>query len=333
MEQIAHRVIETNGIRMHIAERGEGPLAVLCHGFPELWYSWRYQLVALAKAGFHAVAPDQRGYGRTDRPAPIEAYDIFQLTGDLVGLVNALGEDRAVIVGHDWGSVVAYHCALFRPDLFPAVALLSVPFLPQVGGNLPPTEIMKKIYAPEVFYQVYFQEPGRAEAEMETDVRRSLVSAFYSLSGSAPPEKRWRFVCRPGEKLMDTYFLPEKLPAWLIETDVQTFTHEFQRTGFRGGLNWYRNIDRNWGSTPFLAGAKLRQPTLFIAGEADPVLKMYRKPVESLERNVPNLKGKFILPGAGHWVNQERPEEVNQLLLPFLKSLSPLPPSPTPEIG
>jgi pimeloyl-ACP methyl ester carboxylesterase len=333
MEQITHRFIETNGIRMRIAERGEGPLVVLCHGFPELWYSWRYQMAALSKAGFHAVAPDQRGYGQTARPAPVEAYDIFQLTGDIVGLVNALGEDRALIVGHDWGSVVAYHCGLFRPDLFSAVALLSVPFLPHVGGNLPPTEIMKKIYGQDVFYQVYFQDPGRAEAEMEADVRRTLVSTLYSLSGSSPPEKRWRFVYRPGEKLMDTYFLPERLPAWLIETDVQTFTQEFQRTGFRGGLNWYRNIDRNWGSTPFLAGAKLRQPTLFIAGEADPVLKMYRKPVESLERNVPNLKGKFILPGAGHWVNQERPGEVNQLLLPFLKSFSPPPSSPTPEIA
>jgi pimeloyl-ACP methyl ester carboxylesterase len=290
-------------------------------------------MVALAKAGFHAVAPDQRGYGQTDRPAPIEAYDIFQLTGDIVGLVIALGEERAIIVGHDWGSVVAYHCALFRQDLFPAVALLSVPFLAHLGGNLPPTEIMKKIYGQDVFYQVYFQDPGRAEAEMEADVRRTLVSTLYSLSGSAPQEKRWRFVYRPNEKLMDTYFLPERLPAWLIETDVQTFTHEFQRTGFRGGLNWYRNIDRNWRSTPFLAGAKLMQPTLFIAGEADPVIKMYRKPVESLERNVPSLKGKFILPGAGHWVNQERPGDVNQLLLPFLKSLSPAPSSPTPEVG
>ncbi len=333
MEKITHRFFDTNGIRMHIAERGEGPLVILCHGFPELWYSWRYQLVALANAGFHAVAPDQRGYGQTDRPAPVEAYDIFQLTGDIVGLATALGEDRALIIGHDWGSVVAYHCALFRPDLFPAVALLSVPFLPRAGGALPPTEIMKKIYGQEVFYQVYFQEPGRAEAEMEADVRRTLVSTLYSLSGSAPPEKRWRFAYRPGENLTDTYFLPERLPAWLIETDVQTFTHEFQRTGFRGGLNWYRNIDRNWRSTPFLAGAKLSQPTLFIAGETDPVLKMYRKPVESLERNVPNLKGKFILPGAGHWVNQERAGEVNQLLLPFLKSFSPHPSSLAPEIA
>ncbi len=333
MEKITHRFVETNGIRMHIAERGKGPLVVLTHGFPELWYSWRYQMVALAKAGFHAVAPDQRGYGQTDRPDPIEAYDIFQLTGDIVGLVNALGEDRAAIIGHDWGSVVAYHCALFRPDLFPAVALLSVPFLPRVGGKIPPTEIMKKIYGEEVFYQVYFQEPGKAEADMEADIRKTMLSTLFSLSGSAPPEKRWRYVYRKSEKLLDTYFLPEKPPPWLTEKDISYFVHEFQRTGFRGGLNWYRNIDRGWASTPFLEGAKLLQPCLFIAGELDPVIRMYRKPLESLEMSVPNLKGKTILPGAGHWVNQERPEEVNHLLVQFLKSLSLLPSPSPPEVA
>jgi len=333
MEQIIHRFIETNGLRMHIAERGKGPLVVLTHGFPELWYSWRYQMVALAKAGFHAVAPDQRGYGQTERADPIKAYDIFQLTGDIVGLVGALGEDRAVIVGHDWGSVVAYHCTLFRPDLFPAVALLSVPFLPRVGGKIPPMEIMKKIYGEEIFYQVYFQEPGKAEADMEADIRKTMLSTLFSLSGSAPPEKRWRYVYRKSERLLDTYFLPEKPPDWLSEKDVSYFVHEFQRTGFRGGLNWYRNIDRNWALTPFLEGAKLRQPTLFIAGGVDPVIRMYRKPLESLETNVPNLKGKVIIPGAGHWVNQERPEEVNELLVGFLKSLSLLPAPSAPEVA
>jgi pimeloyl-ACP methyl ester carboxylesterase len=333
MEQITHRFIETNNIRMHIAERGKGPLAVLTHGFPELGYSWRYQMVALAKAGFHAVAPDQRGYGQTDRPDPIEAYDIFQLTGDIVGLVNALGEDQAVVIGHDWGSVVAYHCALFRPDLFRAVALLSVPFLPRVGGKIPPMEIMKKIYGEKVFYQVYFQEPGKAESEMEADIRKTLLSTLFSLSGSAPPEKRWRYVLLKTEKLLDTYFLPEKPPDWLAEKDISCFVHEFHRTGFRGGLNWYRNIDRNWALTPFLEGAKLRQPTLFIAGDLDPVIRMYRKPVESLEMGVPELKGKVIIPGAGHWVNQERPEEVNQLLVQFLKSLSLHPSASFPEVG
>ena len=168
---------------------------------------------------------------------------------------------------------------------------------------------------------------------MEADVRRTLLGALYALSGGAPPEKRWRFVLRPGEKLLDTYPVPGKLPPWLSENDLSTFVHEFQRTGFRGGLNWYRNMDRNWRFTPFLAGARLAQPTLFLAGEADPVLEMYRKPVESLEQNVPRLKGKHILPGAGHWVNQERPEEVNRLLLSFLKAVSPPSPAFLPEVG
>jgi len=168
---------------------------------------------------------------------------------------------------------------------------------------------------------------------MEADIRKTMLSTLFSLSGSAPPEKRWRYVYRKSEKLLDTYFLPEKPPDWLAEKDISYFVHEFQRTGFRGGLNWYRNIDRGWALTPFLEGAKLRQPALFIAGDMDPVIRMYRKPVESLEMSVPNLKGKAILPGVGHWVNQERPDEVNQLVVKFLKSLSLHSSSPQPEVA
>jgi pimeloyl-ACP methyl ester carboxylesterase len=174
MVEVTHRKIETNGIQMHIAEAGEGPLVLMCHGFPELWYTWRHQLTALAEAGFHAVAPDQRGYGQTDRPEPISAYNIFQLTGDIIGLVNALGESRASIIGHDWGSVVTQYCALFRPDIFKAVVLLSVPYLTRVRGTTPPIAIMKKMYGENIFYQVYFQEPGKAEADLERDARRSM---------------------------------------------------------------------------------------------------------------------------------------------------------------
>lgn len=227
---------------------------------------------ALGEAGFHAVAPDQRGFGQTDRPEAIEAYNILQLTGDIVGLVNALGEPQAVIVGHDWGSVVAAHCALLRPDIFHAVVLLSVPFLPPFGGKTHPTEIMKKMYGDEVFYQVYFQEPGKAEAEMEVDVHGFMRMALYSHSGSPPPEKRWRFTYGKGEKFVRHISMPEKLPAWLTEEDVEYFAGEYARTGFTCGLNWYRNIDRNWELTPFLDGAKLRQPALFVAGEVDGVL-------------------------------------------------------------
>ena len=321
MEEITHRFVETNNIRMHIAEKGRGPLVILCHGFPESWYTWRHQLQALAEAGFHAVAPDQRGYGQTDRPQPVESYHIFQLIGDIVGLVKALGEEKAVVIGHDWGASVAWHCALLRPDIFTAVVALSVPFLPRSGGKTPPTEIMKKISGEKIFYQLYFQEPGRAEADMEADVPRTMRMTLYSLSGDPPPEKRWRFLLSPSESALDASSMPEALPPWLREEDIDYFAGEFRRAGFRGGLNWYRNIDRNWEMTPFLDGAKVHPPALFLAGELDPVIAMYRKAYENLERHVLRLRGKVLFPGVGHWVNQERPEEVNRFMVNFLNGL------------
>jgi pimeloyl-ACP methyl ester carboxylesterase len=319
MAEIKHRSVRTNGITMHLAEQGEGPLVVLCHGFPEFWYSWRHQLPALAAAGFHAVAPDQRGYGRTDRPQPIEAYDLFQLTGDIVGLVQALGEEQAVIVGHDWGALVAWFCGLLRPDIFRAVGLLSVPYLPR--DNVRPTDRMRALAGENQFYQLYFQEPGKAEAELEADPRRFVRMFLYSASGDPPPEKRWRFLFGKDETLLSTGGEPDTLPVWLTEQDVEAFTAEFTRTGFRGGLNWYRNLDRMWELMPFLNGAKLRQPTLFVAGERDVTITMYRDAFEAMPQTVPGLRQQVLLPGAGHWIQQERPEEVNCLLVDFLKGL------------
>ena len=318
MAEITHRFVETNGIKMHIAEQGEGPLVVLCHGFPESWYSWRHQLPALAEAGYHAVAPDQRGYGQTDRPEAIEAYNILQLTGDVVGLVHALNEEQAVIVGHDWGAPVAWHCALLRPDIFHAVALLSVPYLRRSWADIRPTDAMKLMAGENQFYQLYFQEPGKAEAELEADIRKTLRMFLYSASGDPPLEKRWRFLFGKSEKLLDSVALPESLPAWLTEQDIDFFTREFERTGFRGGLNWYRNMDRWWELTPLLSGAKLCQPALFVAGEVDAVITMYREAFDAMEETVPNLRKKVLLPGAGHWIQQERPAEVNKLLIEFL---------------
>ncbi len=321
MERARERDIACNGIRMHLYEEGEGPLVVLCHGFPETGYSWRHQLPALARAGFHAVAPDQRGYGGTDRPEAIEAYDIFRLAGDIVGLVHALGEREAVVVGHDWGAPVAWHCALFRPDMFRAVALLSVPYLPRTWESIRPTELMRLMAGDKEFYQLYFQEPGKAEGELEADVRRTLATFLYSASGDVPPEKGWRFLFEKTEKFLDTGFMPEKLPGWLTEEDLERYAADFERTGFRGGLNWYRNIDRNWELTPFLSEAKLLQPTLFAAGERDGVIVMYRQAFDELESTAPHLFKKVLLPGAGHWIQQERPQEVNELLVEFLETL------------
>jgi pimeloyl-ACP methyl ester carboxylesterase len=322
MAVVTHRFINTNGIKMHIAQQGEGPLLVLCHGFPESWYSWRHQLRVLSEAGYHVVAPDQRGYGQTDRPEPIEAYNILELTADIVGLVDALNQEHAVIVGHDWGAVVARYCALLRPDIFCAIVLLSVPYKPRAWTSIRPTEALKGMVGEnQEFYQLYFQEPGLAEAELEADVRKAISILLYSGSGDAPPQRRWRYIFDKSEKLLDTGTLPETLPAWLTEQDIDFFTGEFERTGFRGGLNWYRNFDRNWELTAFLSGAKLRQPALFVAGEEDQAIAINRDAFEAMEETVPNLRKKVLLPGAGHWIQQERPTEVNQLLIEFLAGL------------
>jgi len=321
MMEARHRTIETNGITMHITEQGTGPLVILCHGFPELGYCWRHQMPALAHAGFHAVAPDQRGYGRTDCPERIEDYTIFHLVGDIVGLVEALGEKEAVIVGHDWGSTVAQHCALMRPDIFHTVILLSVPFASRSRKSRRPTEGMKKLLGDQdlEFYILYFQEPDRVEREIEEDVRAFILGSLYAASGDPPPEERWQFVFPRGKRFIETSSVPKTLPVWLTEEDIDFYTGEFSRTGFRGGVNWYRNIDRNWELTPFLSGAKIRQPTLFIAGELDGVITFSRGVFDRMDESVPNLKQKVLIPGAGHWIQQERPLEVNDLMIPFLK--------------
>jgi len=318
MAEIAHRFVTTNGIRMHYAEAGSGPIVLLCHGFPESWYSWRHQLHALAAAGFHAVAPDLRGYGQSDRPKEVEAYDIFQLTGDLVGLVNALGGDPVVIVGHDWGAWITQAAALFRPDLFRAVALLSVPYLPR--GPISPSEWERQKYPGKIFYQQIFRASG-AEQIFEANLYGTIVNALYSASGEPPPEQRWKFAVDPKEMASAGMAPTPRKPGFVTDVDIEFFVGEFKRSGFAGPLNYYRNVDRNWALTPFLDGAKLRQPTLFIAGDRDGVLGFWGEEVAAMERNAPNLRQKSILPGVGHWTQQERPEEVNRLLTDFLRGL------------
>ncbi len=322
MPEIAHRFVETNGIRMHIAEAGAGPLVVLCHGFPESWYSWRHQLVALAEAGFHAVTPDQRGYGQTDRPEAIEAYTQLHLVGDIVGLLDALGEEQAVIAGHDWGAPVAWNAGVLRPDRFRAVIGLSVAYSAE-RGTVPPTEAMKRTYGDNFFYQLYFQEPGKAEAELEAHVRRTLRMLLYSASGDRPEGATAFSRSLPKTaRFLDAMTDPETLPAWLSEADLDYFTAEFERTGFRGGLNWYRNIDRTWELTAAFGGAQMTAPALFIAGERDGVIAMMGEGfLDRLRESVPNLREAVLLPGIGHWTQQEAPEAVNEALIGFLRDL------------
>jgi len=319
MAELQHKFVTTNGIKMHYVEQGSGPLVVLCHGWPESWYSYRHQIPALAAAGFRVVAPDQRGYGQTDKPEPIEDYNILNLVGDIVGLVNNLGVDTAVIVGHDWGAPVAWNSALLRPDIFRAIALLSVPYFPRTPMN--PSEMIKAAAGDENFYQLYFQEPGKVEKELDADPRRTMAMMLYSASGDPPLDQQWKFRFPKTMKFIETGVVPKQLPAWLTEADLDFFGNEFKKSGFRGGINWYRNIERNWKLTPFLNGAKLRQPAVFAAGEQDCVRKMNPSGYENVGAFMPNLKKSVIIPGAGHWIQQERPQQVNDILIEFLKGL------------
>ena len=311
MQKITHRSIESNGIRMHLAERGEGPLVLLCHGFPESWYSWRHQLVALADAGFRAVAPDMRGYGQTDRPAESEKYTLLHLVGDMVGVLDALEAPTAVIAGHDWGAPVAWHAALLRPERFRAVIGLSVPFRPR--GSRRPTSVMPQS-DDAVFYQLYFQAPGVAEAELERDVEQTMRAV---LGGSF--DGNIAMVPRRGGFLAGRRSGP--LPQWLSQADLDFYVGEFRRTGFAGGLNWYRNIDRNWELLAPYAGAQVKVPALYIAGEKDLVLAFpgIKELLPALPKFVPSLKRTLILPGCGHWTQQERPREVSAAMIEFLR--------------
>ena len=324
MTEILHRTLDTNGIRMHVAEAGEGPVVLLCHGFPELWYSWRHQIPALAAAGYRAVAPDMRGYGRTDAPEPIEAYSMFHLVGDMVGLLDAIGAEQAVIVGHDWGSMVAWNAALLRPDRFRAVAGMSVPFTPRPPA--PTTRLLKAIAGDRFMYMLYFQEPGKAERELEADPRRTLRMLLYSASGSVPEDRAWKFDLPKTAGFLDAMVDPDRLPAWLSEADLSVYTGEFARTGFRGGLNWYRNLDRNWELGAPWHGAKVRVPAAFIGGLRDVVVTGpggtgEGRMVKAMPTFVPDLRAKVLLPGVGHWNQQEAPDETNAALLGFLKGL------------
>ena len=326
MTSAKHRTVETNGIRMHVAEQGAGPLVVLCHGFPESWYSWRHQLPALAEAGFRAVAPDMRGYGQTDRPEEIEKYTLLHLVGDMVGLLDGLGAESAVIAGHDWGAPIAWHAALLRPDRFRGVIGLSVPFRPR--GQVRPTTVMPET-DDALFYQLYFQTPGVAETELERDVRLTIRRVLYSASGDVPRRRDTGgtaaavgMVPRKGGFLTGLVE-PASLPPWLTGADLDFYAGEFARTGFRGGLNWYRNIDRNWELLAPFAAARVTVPALYIAGDRDLVVAFrgMDQLISTLSTFVPQLRGTFMLPGCGHWTQQERAHEVNTAMIDFLRRL------------
>ncbi|KUI32438.1 epoxide hydrolase [Mycobacterium sp. IS-1742] len=311
---VTERVIETNGVQLRTLEAGRtgDPLVVLAHGFPELAYSWRHQIPALAAAGYHVLAPDQRGYGGSSRPQAVDDYSISALTGDLVGLLDYAGAERAAFVGHDWGAIVAWHMPLLYPDRVATVAGLSGPPVPR--SRKPPTTAWRNIFGDNFFYILYFQEPGVADADLGRDPATTMRRV---LAGQATREELAASMLRPGpEGYVERLPEPEGLPDWLSQDELDHYIREFSRTGFTGALNWYRCFDRNWELTANTPATTITVPSLFIAGADDPVLSFTRT-----DRYAEVISGPYrelIIDGAGHWVQQERPDEVNQALLDLL---------------
>jgi pimeloyl-ACP methyl ester carboxylesterase len=314
---ITHRSVEVGPLAMHIAEAGSGPLVLLLHGFPECWYSWRHQLTALAAAGYHAVAPDQRGYGRTGAPPDggVEKYTMLHLVGDVLGLIDALGVEQAVVVGHDWGAPVAWNTALLRPDRIRGVVGLSVPYTPR--GSTPPLEVLRAVFS-DRFYICYFQQPGVADAELSRDPRSTLRRMLAAASGDGPlggiP------VVPEGGGFLDLCPEPAQLPGWLTESDVDVFAREFAESGFTGPLNWYRTLDLSWELSAAWRHAKITVPALYLAGDRDLAVSFTGGP-NGLADIITDLRGARLLPGCGHWTQQERPDDVNEAMIAFLSGL------------
>jgi pimeloyl-ACP methyl ester carboxylesterase len=324
VEGVTFRMVETNGVTLRVAEAGPttpgAPLVVLVHGWPESWYSWRHQIRALADAGYHVVAPDMRGYGGSDKPPAVEDYDILDTSGDIIGLIDAMGAEKAALVGHDWGAIVAWNTVLLHPDRFTSLAAMSVPYNGRAAR--PPLEAMRARYGDDFYYILYHNEPGGvAEAEYDADPRGLLSRAYLSPDSprdpplvTDPKRSAGGWIPRRGA--------PKGLPDWLTQADLDYFVSEFERAGFRGGVNYYRNFDRNWELTPQLAGAQIDIPVAFIAGEKDTVIAGATAEAlrASMSRTAKDLRKVELVPGVGHWVQQEEPERVNAFLLDFLKS-------------
>ncbi|RZJ43439.1 MAG: alpha/beta hydrolase [Brevundimonas sp.] len=318
------RTIRTDGLTQRVLEAGpqDGPLVLLLHGFPELAVSWRAQLHTLGTAGYHAVAPDMRGYGGTDKPADVADYSILHLVGDAADLVRALGRDSAVVVGHDWGGPVAWHCALMRPDIFRAVASLSTPFQPRRAGG-PPLASMAAIASRSGMGDLYINrfQAADAHAPMDADPATALRKMFWSYDGATPADKRSTGFLAPGVSLLDSIDDGATLPPWMTPEHFAEYVQAFATGGFDGPLNWYRALDLNWSLTGWLQDKRIEAPALFLVGEDDPVRFYAGRHEATLKDWAPNLRGSHVLPGAGHWLQQERPDEVNRLLLEFLAGL------------
>jgi pimeloyl-ACP methyl ester carboxylesterase len=318
---LQHRTVPTPSGDLHLVEHGTGPLVVLLHGFPESWRAWRAQLPAIAAAGFRAVALDLRGNGTSSAPADVAAYRLEALVDDIVAVVHALGGSTAVVVGHDVGSPVAAAAALLRPDVVRAVGLLAVPYSPPGGPR--PSDVFAQIGGPDAdFYVHWFQEPGRAEADIERDPRAWLTGFATGLSGGqhTSPGPDGLFFVPTGARMSDR-FPAGPPPAWLDAADLDATAAELARGGATGALNRYRNADRDWADLAGHTGAQLTQPAVFIGGELDATSTWMADVIAAQAETVPGLRSSTLLPGCGHWVQHERPDEVNRLLTTWLAEL------------
>ena len=326
---LEEHVIEGNGIQIHFVTKGEGPAVVMCHGFPESWYSWRHQIEALADAGYQAVGMSMRGYGKTSAPQAIDAYDINHLVGDVVAVANHLNQGPVVIAGHDWGAPVAWFAGLMRPDLFRAVMGMSVPFINPIGAlpeGIDLNGLMAQTAGPDRdYYRLFFQEPGKAEADLESDIERTMRGFLYLISGDAlqngdlqePFDGHFPI----GETLTQQLVIPAELPQWISEDDLAFYVDQITNSGFRGGLNWYRNINRLPAITAPFLGSTIEQPSFYMGGSTDLIAGNTPEAISTMEQTLSDLRHCEIIDGAGHWIQQERAAEVNAAVLAFLEGL------------
>jgi pimeloyl-ACP methyl ester carboxylesterase len=323
-QSFRHHFASVNGIRLHYVEEGQGPLVVLLHGYPFLWYLWRHQIKAVAAAGYRVVAPDQRGYGQTECPQDVDAYDITHVVGDVVGLMKALDSPSAVLVGQDWGSPVVYHTALMRPDLVRGVLMMCSP--PAARGAIRPSDAMQRLPKDIHFYQSFLAQP-EATTEIMRDVRRFLLGIFYSTSGYCPVDQQWRWAWKAPETFADTYTVPATLPPHLSPQALDYYVAEFTRTGIQPANNWYVAVDKGWEYTSFLDGAIVQQPTLFVTGDRDPSTRplfgidRQGPALRALQTNFRDMRDIIMMPGVGHTPPEERPAEINAIVLKFLKDI------------
>ncbi len=326
LSAVDHVAVETNDVVLDVALCGpeDGPLVILQHGWPECWFSWRHQMLALADAGYRVAAPDGRGYGTSSAPEASERYTVLDIVGDLVGLVEALGHERCTLVGHDWGALVAWPAAVLRPQVFTAVCGMSVPFSPgfRFGGvDAPPTSVLSGAMGELFHYILFFQQP---DSHLDLDAHREAILRNLYTDPTVSPSIAGVEAATLSEALGPP---PSEAPDWLGEDGLAVFCDSFAASGFRGGVEWYRNLDRSYRLLAPWRDARVEVPATFVAGALDGVVAATSVDVDRLDETCADLRGVHLVPGAGHWVQQEAPEAVNELLLDFLGASSPDPPS------